>query len=93
MKIRGSAKRRLRCMARVMEKLSGLLAADMASSAQQVHGTLRFCGVQLPKVSREVPSLGPRAETAALAPFQWHRARYSSQSEPLHPVFGRWEPW
>ncbi|CAJ1334213.1 unnamed protein product [Effrenium voratum] len=54
MKIRGSAQRRLRCMRRILEKLYNLLKADMESTAEQVHGTLRFCGVQL-KASQEVP--------------------------------------
>ncbi|CAJ1371937.1 unnamed protein product [Effrenium voratum] len=54
MKIRGSAQRRLRCMRRILEKLYNLLKADMESTAEQVHATLRFCGVQL-KASQEVP--------------------------------------
>ncbi|CAJ1451423.1 unnamed protein product [Effrenium voratum] len=53
MKIRGSAQRRLRCMRRILEKLYNLLKADMESTAEQVHATLRFCGVQL-KASQEV---------------------------------------
>ncbi|CAK9053352.1 unnamed protein product [Durusdinium trenchii] len=55
MKIRGSAQRRLRCMRCIIEKLCSLLKADMESTAEQVHATLRFCGVLLPKSSNEVP--------------------------------------
>lgn len=57
MKIRGSAQRRLRCMRRILEKLCNLLKADMDSTAVQVHATLRFCGVMLPRASSsEVPT-------------------------------------
>eukprot|EP00435_Cladocopium_sp_Y103_P052839 s582_g16.t1 len=51
MKIRGSAQRRLHCMRRILEKLCNLLKADMDSTAVQVHATLRFCGVMLPRAS------------------------------------------
>eukprot|EP00913_Durusdinium_trenchii_P002616 g2422.t1 len=42
----------MRC---IIEKLCSLLKADMESTAEQVHATLRFCGVLLPKSSNEVP--------------------------------------
>merc|ERR1712190_232602 len=45
MKIRGNAGRRLRCMRRVVEKLSRLLGEDAVKTAEQAHATLRFCGL------------------------------------------------
>lgn len=44
-------------MRRILEKLCNLLKADMDSTAVQVHATLRFCGVMLPRASSsEVPT-------------------------------------
>lgn len=56
MKIRGGARRRLRCMRRIVEKLHQLLKVDMERTAEEVYSTLRFCGVLLQKPSSEVPA-------------------------------------
>lgn len=56
MKIRGGARRRLRCMRRIVEKLHQLLKVDMERTAEEVYSTLRFCGVLLQKPSNEVPA-------------------------------------
>ncbi|CAE7455347.1 FH14, partial [Symbiodinium necroappetens] len=53
MKIRGGARRRLRCMRRIVEKLHQLLKVDMERTAEEVYSTLRFCGVLLQKPSSE----------------------------------------
>lgn len=55
MKIRGSARRRLLCMKRVVEKLAKQMRTEMADTAEQAYATLRFCGVSAPK-KKEVPT-------------------------------------
>jgi len=55
MKVRGSARKRLRCMRHVIDKLGKLLKEDVESTAEQAHSTLRFCGMPVPKAGKEVP--------------------------------------
>lgn len=56
MKVRGSARRRLRCMRKVIEKLQGLLSTDYADTVTQGHVTLKFCGMVTKRTSKDLPS-------------------------------------
>jgi len=84
MKIRGGAQRRLRCMRRILEKLHHLLKLDMENTADEVHATLRFCGVLLPKSSNEVPAdweglLSNLSEFAKVFKQHWDEVKKNSQ--------------
>eukprot|EP00929_Paragymnodinium_shiwhaense_P001284 TRINITY_DN10150_c0_g2_i1.p1 TRINITY_DN10150_c0_g2~~TRINITY_DN10150_c0_g2_i1.p1 ORF type:complete len:1764 (-),score=509.20 TRINITY_DN10150_c0_g2_i1:217-5508(-) len=55
MKVRGSARRRLRSMRKVIEKLNELLAAEYEKTVSQAHITLKFCGMAARRTSRDLP--------------------------------------
>lgn len=55
-KIRGDARRRVRCMRRVAEKVHKLVLAEVQQTAVHCHATLRFCGVVPPRSTTDVPS-------------------------------------
>lgn len=91
MKIRGCARSRLRCMRRVVEKLNKLLLEEKRNIVQQVHSTLRFCGVSVAlgtEISQELePLLLQLAEFVRV--FRQHWDVVQSDLPKYQELFGK----